>query len=193
MSLVEKQAGMTDLVPCNAECGGDMGNYRWTQDDNEVVVRVPLPDGVTSKQCKVKITANALSIAVGAAAPVIDGPLFRPIVVDDATWSVEDKKTLVVTLFKVGGDDWWPHVCINERQIDFKTLRPPAKHMRDLDDGAQATIQKMMFDQHQKRQGLPTSDELLMQEAMAKAGLPPGAIPPGAMGGGFPPGFAPPS
>ena len=191
MSLVEQQAGMTDLVPCNAGCGGDFEQYSWTQDDHEVVVRVPMPEGATSKQVKVKFQPNQLSIAIGADAPVLDGPLFKTIVVDDATWSVEDKKTVVVTLFKVGGDDWWPHVCTTERQIDMKTLRPPSKHMRDLDDGAQATIQKMMFDQQQKRQGLPTSDELMMERAMAQGGGMPG-MPSGMAAASFPPGAPPP-
>jgi hypothetical protein len=47
--------------------------------------------------------------------------------------------------------------------IDLKLIKPPPKHVNDLDEGAKPVIQKMMFDQQQKRLGLPTSDELLIQ------------------------------
>ena len=49
------------------------------------------------------------------------------------------------------------------QEIDLKAIKPPPKHVNDLDEGAIPVIQKMMFDQQQKRQGLPTSDELMYE------------------------------
>ncbi len=178
MSLVEAQKGLTDLIPCNEGCGGDLPLYSWTQNDTEVVIKVPVPPGTTGKQLAIDIDTRRLHVAVkGQPAPVLSGPLFKPIKADDATWFIEDKSTVVITLFKTNleYEEWWPHVCTNERQIDMKTLQPPSKHMRDLDDGARATVEKLMFDQNQKRMGLPTSDELQVQEAMRRAQ---GATPP---------------
>jgi hypothetical protein len=168
MSLIEQQKGLTDLVPCNEDCGGDMGTYQWGQAEHEITVRVIFPEGITAKALSVRIDTKHLSIGLKGKAPILSGELYRPIKAEDSLWCLEDKSTLVVTLFKTNMqyEEWWPHVCVGERQVDMKTLRPPSKHMRELDDGARATVEKLMFDQHQKRLGLPTSDEAKIQELM---------------------------
>jgi hypothetical protein len=171
MSLVEAQAGMTDLLPSNAGCGCDHETYSWTQDEKEVVVRVSLPAGTTSKQVAVTIGAKSLSVGIKSqAAPILHGELFKTILASDSLWCIEDKTILLVTLFKanIEYEEWWPHVCAGELQLDMKQLKPPSKNLRDLDDSAQATVHKMMFDQQQKRQGKLSSDELLMQQAQGK-------------------------
>lgn len=217
MSLVELQKGLTDLLPSNGEgCGVDYPTYSFTQIEGEVVVLFPLPAGVTSKQLDITIATHHLSVGYkngkppasaveSGAAPadgiMLRGSLYKPIKAEASMWTIETRKKagggggdemkfLVVTLTKTNMqyEEWWPHVVTAERQMDIKTLVPPAKHIRDLDQGAQATVAKMMFDQEQKRKGLPTSDELNVKNMMASA-----------MGGGngnmmmTPPGFAPPS
>eukprot|EP00760_Papus_ankaliazontas_P013321 PhM_4_TR15690/c2_g3_i1/m.54438 len=176
MSLVEQQRGMTDLVEPNEECGADMGTYVWTQADEEVVVRIPMPSGATSKQVDVVITPTTLKIGFkGQPGPVLCGKLYKPVKDSESMWMIEEKTTLVVNLQKsnLKYEEWWPHVVEGERQIDMQKFKPPSKHMRDLDAEAQATIQKMMFDQEQKRKGMPTSEELQMQDMMAKMPPPP--------------------
>jgi hypothetical protein len=175
MSLIEAQKGLTNLRPCNASCGGDMDHYTWTQNETEVVIRVPLPSGTTSKSVSVTMEPSKLKVAfkTDLANPVLQGPLFKPIKAEDSMWCVEDKTLLVITLFKTNREyeEWWPHVCTTEPQVDMKTLTPPEKHMRELDDGARATVEKLMFDQNQKRMGLPTSDEQKMQDMMRQMKL----------------------
>jgi hypothetical protein len=174
MSLIEAQAGMTDLIPCNDQCGGDYPLYRFTQNDSEVVVFVPVPAGTTGKQVRVDISTNTVHISLRGQPPVVVGDLYKPIKADDSTWSLEDKCLIVVTLAKsnLKFEEWWPHIVTSERQIDMKTLKPPSKHLRELDAGTQSTVAKMMFDQDQKRKGLPTSEELKVEELMKKAGVP---------------------
>ena len=175
MSVVEAQKGMTDLIPCNEECGADMGTYSWSQNDDEVIVRVPVSEGTTGKLVDVKIATGSLSVGLKGKQPVLSGETYSSVKAEDSLWSLEERKVIVVTLTKANlkHEEWWPHVCKGERQIDMKTLKPPSKHIRDLDSGAQAQVQKMMFDQHQKRQGLPTSDEMKMQELMKSMPPPP--------------------
>lgn len=174
MSLIEAQAGLTNLIPCNERCGCDMEKYSWEQDDREVTVRFQLPPGTTSKQLAVQITTTQLSVSIRGEV-ALRGTLFKPVKLDDCAWTLEDKKVLVVTIAKgnLQYEEWWPHVVTSEPQIDMKTLKPPSKHLRELDQGAQATVAKMMFDQDQKRKGLPTSDEAKMAELMKMAGPPP--------------------
>ena len=174
MSLVEAQKGMTGLLNFNDDCGYDFGKYSWNQGDTEVNIKVPLPENTTSKMLAVQIDTNFLSIGFKNGGDIIlKGKLFKPIKAEDSTWCIEDKKLLVVTLYKSNRqfEEWWPHVVDGEPQCDFKTLKPPSKHMRELDQGAQAQIQKMMFDQDQKRKGMPSSDELAQQEMMKKYGM----------------------
>lgn len=162
MSLVEQQEGMTDLLPCNEQCGGDYEKYSFTQSDKEVNVAVTLEPGVTAKMLNVDIQANTLIIGVKGQQPVLSGKLYRPIKASESTWFIQDKKVLVVTLVKTNlkYEEWWPHVVEGERQIDMKTLKPPEVHVSELDEGAQSKIRQMMFDQQQRRAGKPTSEEL---------------------------------
>ena len=163
MSLVDSQKGLTGLIAFNDECGADMGRYSWSQGDAEVIVRVPLPPNTAPKTIVVSISTNAISIALGKAAPpILAGALFKPIKADDSSWCVEDRATLVVTLVKANREyeEWWPHVVVSEPQADVKTLKPPSKHVRDMDQGAQMQIHKMMLEQEEKRKRMPNGPEM---------------------------------
>jgi hypothetical protein len=173
MSLIESQSGMTDLIPCNEGCGGNYETYDFTQSDSEVVVHIPVPQGTSSKNVVVEMSTYKILIAMRGVTdhPILAGTFYKPVKAEDSTWTIEDKKLLVVTIAKsnLQYEEWWPHVTTSERQIDIKTLKPPSKHLRELDEGTQATVTKMMFDQEQKRRGLPTSDEKKMAELMKHA------------------------
>ncbi len=157
MSLVESQKGMVSLLAFNDECGADLGTYSFSQGDAEVTVRIPLPPGTTGKQMSVVIETNTIAAGLkSATAPVVAGKLFKPIKAEDSTWCIEDRKTCVITLVKSNRqfEEWWPHVVVGAPQCDFKTLRPPSKHIRELDGGAQMQIQKMMLEQNEKRKAM---------------------------------------
>ncbi|KAG5498579.1 hypothetical protein JKF63_02865 [Porcisia hertigi] len=153
MSLVSAQEGLSDLIPCNEECGGDYTMYRFGQNEKEVTITVPLPPGTGPKSLRVDIAAKHLQIEIPVKGTILAGELYKPINVDDSTWCIQDGKDLVVVLTKtnVQYEEWWPHVVASERQIDLKTLKPPSIRFSDLDDGAQATVAKMMHEQQQKR------------------------------------------
>lgn len=162
MSAVEQQRALKDLIPSNDRCGGDYDAYSFGQTDREVSVYVPLEPGTTGKMICVDITPTTLSVGLRGKEAILSGKLYKYIKAEDSTWFIEDRKVLVVTLAKANlqYEEWWPHVVEGERQVDLKTLKPPEVHIRDLDAGAQATVERMMFDQRQKQAGLPTSDEM---------------------------------
>lgn len=174
-NLVELQKDRTDLLPSNDRCGVDLPHYSWGQGDTDVTVTIPFPAGTRAKQLIITITPDSLSVGLQKApAPVLCGKLYKVIKSADSSWQI-DNGVVTVTLAKGNFqyEEWWPCVVQGEPEMDIRTLRPPAKNMRDLDDGAQATVAKLMFDQEQKRKGLPTSDELKYQEALRQAGPPP--------------------
>lgn len=53
---------------------------------------------------------------------------------------------------------WWENVLVGEEKIDLKNINPE-KPMEELDQESQTKIKQMMFDEQQKRLGLPTSEE----------------------------------
>lgn len=162
MSVVQQQEGMTDLIPCNDQCGGDYVGYSFTQTDKDVNVMMTLDAGVTAKMLAVDIQVGLLSMGVKGKEPVLSGKLFRPVKASESTWFIQDKTVLVITLVKtnVKYEEWWPLVVEGERQIDMKTLKPPEVHISELDEGAQAKVHQMMYDQRQRVAGKPTSDQV---------------------------------
>ncbi|CCW61723.1 unnamed protein product [Phytomonas sp. EM1] len=158
---VADQEGIECLIPCNDQCGGNYEKYRFGQTDKEVEVFVPLDENTASKQLKVIINPHDLHIAVKGVT-ILSGKLFKPIKATESTWLIRDSE-LVVVLVKTNlhYEEWWPLVVEGEVQIDMKTLKPPEIHLAELDDGARATVARMMFDQQQKRTGKATSEELM--------------------------------
>eukprot|EP00996_Jenningsia_fusiforme_P003250 NODE_4052_length_870_cov_17.233861_g3738_i0.p1 GENE.NODE_4052_length_870_cov_17.233861_g3738_i0~~NODE_4052_length_870_cov_17.233861_g3738_i0.p1 ORF type:complete len:192 (+),score=41.27 NODE_4052_length_870_cov_17.233861_g3738_i0:108-683(+) len=190
-------------MSADTENGGneETHGYTWSQNDDEVILRVAFPPGTVSKAVSVIITPNSLSVGTKGQAPRFEGKLYRPVKEDESVWSLENHETVVIYLQKanVQREEWWPHVIDGHAGIDLKQIKPPPKHMRELDDGAQAAIEKMMFDQHQKRMGMPTSEELLQRDALKKlkeqfpdCGVDIDNVNFVSGGGGFPPNMGPP-
>ena len=53
---------------------------------------------------------------------------------------------------------WWEAVLENEPKINVRKINP-SRPMEDLDDEAQAKIQELMYNDRQKKLGLPQSHE----------------------------------
>ena len=133
---------------------------------------MPIPLGTPSKSVVVQYTPTTLRLGLKGQPPVRSGALFSPIKLDDCVWTLEDRHTVGRTLVPahLKQEEWWPHVGFTERQIDMKTLKPPSNNLRGWDEGAPATVRKMMLDQQEpKRKGLRTSDERTMQEMFQRA------------------------
>ena len=67
--------------------------------------------------------------------------------------------SLQICLEKVQ-ERWWEAVFVNEPRINVRKI-DPSRPITDLDDEAQAKIEEMMFNEHQKRLGKPQSHEVV--------------------------------
>lgn len=67
------------------------------------------------------------------------------------------KTSLKINVEKVE-ERWWEKLLENEEKLDMKNINPE-KPITDLEQEAQVKIQQLMYDQHRKQLGLPTSEE----------------------------------
>ncbi|KAF3902818.1 hypothetical protein AA313_de0205765 [Arthrobotrys entomopaga] len=147
-ALKEKEAAEQGALP-----------YKWTQTLEEVEVAIPVPEGTRGKDLVVEIKTGSLKVGLKGQEPIIDGKLFKSIHVDEATWSIADRKTVEIHFEKVNAKEWWPHVLTHHPKIDVTKIQPENSKLSDLDGETRGMVEKMMYDQRQKEMGLPTSEE----------------------------------
>jgi len=161
----EEEEDKTPPPPGN---GGSTDKYTWTQTLAELSVVIPLPAGTKTKVLDVDIKNSKLRVSIkGQAEPLVNGDFHKRVIVDDSLWTLEDGD-LVITLQKDNKMEWWKCVLAGDPEINTQKVQPENSKLGDLDSETRQTVEKMMFDQRQKAQGLPSSDELQKQEMLQK-------------------------
>ncbi|KAF2271028.1 CS-domain-containing protein [Lojkania enalia] len=136
--------------------------YKWTQTIKDLDVTISIDAKYKARDLDIKLTKNALKVAIKGQNPIIDGELPHPIHVDESTWTLEtvpDGKEISIHLDKVNQMEWWPHVITSAPKIDTSKIQPENSKLSDLDGETRGMVEKMMYDQRMKEQGKPTSDE----------------------------------
>ncbi|BHF69183.1 protein localization to pericentriolar material [Sparganum proliferum] len=144
--------------------------YSWSQSIKDLDIRVKIPDSVTSsRDITVKIDQKHLRIDVkGSSEPLIDKDFLFDIKKQEALWSLDlDERHILINLDKVS-ELWWEAAFVDEEKIDVQKI-DCSRPMHELDEEAQAKIAQMLFDQEQKRLGLPTSEEKKIQDMLKGA------------------------
>ena len=113
----EDEADKGKLKP-NDRNGADLGKYNWGQTLQEIelrypcfkfythfkiilIVRVPLGGAYKAKDLNVTIAKKHLKVGVKGQPLIIDGDFPKEVKIDESTWCLEDKKTLLFNIEKV--------------------------------------------------------------------------------------------
>jgi hypothetical protein len=146
------------------------GKYVWTQTLSELNVTIPVPDNTRGKDLNVTIARNHLKVGLRNKKDefIVNAPSTKTIVCDDSFWTVEDGNRLVLNLQKLNQMEWWDSVCQGDSTVDIRKIQPENSSLGDLDGETRKTVSKMMFDQRQKANGLPTSDEQTKLDAIER-------------------------
>lgn len=153
--------------------GGKTDKYTWTQTLSEAVVMFDIPNTLRGKDLNVDIDVQSLHVQIKGQDPIVSGELNEKCDSDEATWTIEtergkDTKTLTLYLPKFNKMGWWKTVMKGDKEIDTKKIVPENSKLEDLDGDTRSTVEKMMYDQRQKKMGKPTSDEQKKQDALSK-------------------------
>ncbi|KAJ3493782.1 hypothetical protein NLG97_g4510 [Lecanicillium saksenae] len=146
--------------------------YKWTQTIGELDINFTVPGNLKSRDLVVEIKKLKLTAGIKGQDPIINGDLPHAVLVDDSTWTLstnaDGTKTVEIHLDKVNKMEWWAHVVTGAPKIDVTKIQPENSKLSDLDGQTRGMVEKMMFDQRQKEQGLPTSDEQKKADILKK-------------------------
>lgn len=142
-------------------------NYSWSQSITEVDINIKVPTDVTTKMLSVSILPNKICVKLKNSNKILlEGELCHKCKHTDAIWSL-DKCKLEIHLEKTS-EIWWDCLIQGEPKLDLTKI-DCSRPYEELSEEAQAKIQELTWNQERKRLGLPTSEELQMQEKLKKA------------------------
>lgn len=167
-AAAKKEEKKSNGLAPNKSNGLDMEDYSWGQSLQEVNINVQVPAGTKSRSIVCDVKKDHLKVGIKGETPIIDGELCKSIKVDDCFWSLEDQKVISILLTKFDQRDWWKSLLKGGPEIDTQKVEPEPSKLSELDLETRSTVEKMMFDNHQKSMGLPTSDQIQNEEMMKK-------------------------
>lgn len=165
----EKQDRQESIIFTKSDSynGAVYDNYSWSQSISEVDIRVKIPENISKKQLCIEIKTKNISVRLKNSSTVIlEGELCQKCKSQEAIWSL-DQTNLQIHLEKAM-EAWWDCLTLSEPKLDFKKM-DCSRPYEELTPEAQAKIEELTWNQERKRLGLPTSDELQMNDKLKKA------------------------
>jgi len=166
-------------VPYN---GGKTDRYTWEQTLHDVTIQVPVPEGTRAKDIICVISKSKLHLKIrGQPDAIIDKSypcdarngkeIWEKVRVGECTWALEQAgsgRPRVSVYLEKERECWWKSALEGDQEIDT-TKVDSTRSLYEYDGETQGAIRKIMFDEEQKRKGLPTSDEIQNEDLLRKA------------------------
>merc|ERR1711976_721120 len=101
----------------------------------EVELRVPLGGAYKAKDLVVSIEKKHLKVGIKGQPLIIDGDFPKEVKLEESTWVLEDKKTLLINIEKVNQMESWSRLVTTDEEINTKKVQPENSKLSDLDGG----------------------------------------------------------
>jgi hypothetical protein len=158
--------------------GGQTELYVWEQTISDVTITVPVPAGTKSRDIACVIGRGHLRLQLnGQPSPLLDSDypcddrngqcVWEQVKPAQCFWNLSDAKCTIY--LEKERECWWKSALHGHLEIDT-TKVDSVKRVEEYDGETQGAIRKIMFDQDQKRKGLPTSDELGQIDVLKQVG-----------------------
>lgn len=149
--------------------GGVGDKYHWQQSLHELTIYFQFPEGTKMADIDCKIKSTRICVGLKGEKPLMEGifPEKFRVKSSESFWSFEAETSVLTVSLDKTQETWWDSVIEGEPEIDTQQV-DSTRAVEDYDEQTQATIRKIMFDQDQKRKGLPTSDEMKKYEILEK-------------------------
>lgn len=152
--------------------GAVRDNYSWSQSITDVDIHVKVPPNIQrGADVVVEIARKRVRVAYrdadGKLVDVVNGELTWDVHKEESMWSLVPGEHIHINLEKVQ-ERWWEAVLVDEPKINVRKI-DPSRPITDLDDEAQAKIEELMYNEQQKRLGLPQSHEKKVHDILREA------------------------
>jgi len=151
--------------------GAITDKYYWSQSLQELTLEIEV-GACKASEIKVDVTATRLTVTKGTEVLLL-GKLHEKVLPEESIWHLEDEHQVIISLQK-SRESWWNCVLEGDPEIDTTKVESTRK-LEEYDGETQGAIRKIMFDQNQKLQGKPSSDQIRTAEMMKDAWNAPGS------------------
>lgn len=152
--------------------GAIRDNYSWSQSITDLDICLKIPSYIRKgKDIKVCIEKKHIKVShkdeAGQMVELMNGELCWEINKEESIWNLVPAEHILINLDKKQ-ERWWEAILTTEPKINVQKI-DASRPMTDLDDEAQTKIEEMMFNERQKKLGLPQSHEKKVHDVLAQA------------------------
>lgn len=126
-----------------------------------------IPNNLNSRQLSVDIGTNKISVKLkNSSETILEGEFCYKCKNQETIWSV-DKNILQIQIEKLQ-EMWWDCFLKTENKLDLNKM-DCSRPFHELSEEAQAKIEELTWNQNRKRRGLPTSEQIKLEETLKQA------------------------